>query len=60
MRVVLGAWHGAATVLHWDESGWRLVPLAAVMMDARAINAQPASRFSVDSTVSFDIICIQD
>lgn len=25
-RVVLGAWHDAADVVRWDESGWHLVP----------------------------------
>ena len=29
VRVVLGAWHGAATVMHWDAEGWRLQQLAA-------------------------------
>ena len=28
-RVVLGAWHAAAIVLHWDAEGWRLTRLAA-------------------------------
>lgn len=28
-RIVLGAWHDAATVLHWDETGWRLTQAAA-------------------------------
>ena len=25
-RVVLGAWHDAANVVRWDESGWQLIP----------------------------------
>jgi UDP-2,3-diacylglucosamine hydrolase len=25
-RVVLGAWHDAADVVRWDDSGWRLLP----------------------------------
>lgn len=25
-RIVLGDWHASASVLHWDEAGWQLVP----------------------------------
>lgn len=28
-RVVLGAWHDEANVVHWDESGWQLIPCPA-------------------------------
>ena len=28
-RIVLGDWHGSASVLHWDESGYRLQPCPA-------------------------------
>ena len=28
-RIVLGDWHGSASVLHWDESGYRLLPCPA-------------------------------
>ena len=28
-RVVMGAWHDAGEVVHWDESGWQLLPCPA-------------------------------
>ena len=28
-RVVLGAWHDAANVVRWDDSGWQLIPCPA-------------------------------
>ena len=28
-RVVLGAWHDAADVVRWDDSGWKLLPCPA-------------------------------